>query len=395
MDMFYENTSHRLSWLLLTFPLLGIGIVLAIGLIAVPSFRKTGVTLLAFFIGIPLVLVCLLAVFWGFRSYAATRSPTKLDKPKEMSRMEGPEFQDSPSISVESPSASQATIEANPPLKETPAERETRQAVLPEASEHKEEPRSLDKAVTAESSRLVDLLSKALAKMIIEDPKAWKDLLAKAANFNDPPAEKEADPTDSASKTPTPIETHLPNRPPKPDWVGKGWHLANNDTEYECDVEVYPFSNRVTADSKLAEAVQKAIDKLIEDFYDNHRVQVKYSPEELSKIIGEKYEEWRTVSMGNVLSLHAKVTIKKKDIDLKYENAQADYENNQRKSLVRSRLWRSGGYFGVAMLLMASVWGYLKIDLAAGGKHRAILRTALVLVILSSTVLAWIVGKVF
>jgi hypothetical protein len=383
-------------WILLI-AILGLGIFFAIfvGLIAVPSFRKTGWTLLAFFVGIPLVLIPLLVGFRFYRSYAEVRPAEFRNNHAEISRIDGPMTPPSSSMPSESLPAPQVIGEAKSQPKETPAGLETKAELPAEAvPTPAEEPQPLDKAVTAESSKLVDLLSKALAKMIIDDPKAWKELVTKAANFNDPPTEQ-VEKAESETKKPEPIVTPMPTRPPKPDWVGKSWRLVNNGSEYECDVEVYPLANRVKADPKLPEAVQKAIGKLIEEFYDDKDVEVVYSPDETSKIIGEKYEEWRTtVSVGDVLALHAKVTIKKQDLDLKYSQACERYEENQRKALVRNRLWLSGEYFGVAMFLMASVWGYLRIDLTGGGKHRTILRTALVFVILSSIALAWIVGKV-
>jgi hypothetical protein len=248
-----------------------------------------------------------------------------------------------------------------------------------------DEKQPLDKTLTAESANLIDALSKVLAKTILEDPKAWQDLAEKASQKMSPTAEKPM-PVEKPSES---AESPAISKPSKPDWVGNPiWHPSGNDTTYERDIELDLCSTRLLAEAKLPGAVQKAVDEFVEDAFADARIKVKLPEKELAFLVKEKHEEWWKTSAGDMLTLHARTVVDKHRIEQAYRNAQAENEKREQERLAQRRLWGFGAYFSCGFLVLATFWGYLKLDMASGGKHRGVLRSAVFLVILSLIVTA-------
>jgi hypothetical protein len=146
-----------IAFLVLFFCLL---LAIVITLLATPATRKAGLILLAFFAG----LLALLVGSFAIRAITDLPRPAYRPQPRPVTLAEYVEgratrFPASPSTPpspLPMPSPSKTMFEAP--------------ATLPEDKQ------PLDKALTAESSRLIEALSKVLAKTILADPKTWHSL---------------------------------------------------------------------------------------------------------------------------------------------------------------------------------------------------------------------------
>jgi hypothetical protein len=359
--------------LLLAIPLVGLLLAAIVALIAIRATRTAGWVLLSLFVGMPAVAILMLGLYRkvgpvkapaNVRSAASAEALQKFGE--QLSQAEIHVLSDSPP-----PSVAPKTAEAPP---------------VDSAATPADEKQPLDKAITAESARLIDALSKVLAKTIIEDPKAWREIADNAGKKLEQPAEK-AEPSataPAAKPEPKPTEDVTPEAP-KPEWVGKSWHQRGNSAVFERDVEIYPYSSRMEADAKLPEAVQKAVDEFVEIAFPDSEVKLRLPPERLRKMVQDTYEQWRTIRSGDFLflTLHAQVVVNKAELEPDYRVAQKNFAESQRTRAAERRLWHSGPYFFGGFLFLATVWGYLKVDLATGGKRRGVLRVATFIAILS------------
>jgi hypothetical protein len=366
---------------LILFPVFLIAVVIA--LLAVPSTRKAGWVLLAVLVGVPLILVPLAAaLFWVRTSRVETASvemsPRRLlprDDATVTRQMNERGMRPQPVVSNDEyrrvvvdptnkhvlPEAYDSAVYENPPTAETPAA----------AAEEKQ---PLDKALTAESARLIDALSRVLAKTILEDPQAWRNLAAKAEHETAPPAEKVSPPAEAPAASRPATTVIAPELPEKPAWVDRPLHREGSD--YYVDAVGDPYATPVECEAALADCVQrKAIDPYVEILMPEALGRVRLPPEVLQSLVVDRWVERRNTSQGEMQILHARVAIDR--------NAQDMIKAAQRQALVGRRLVPFGVSFGTGFFLLAAVWGYLKIDLATGGKRRGILRTALLAVILS------------
>ncbi|MCC6124297.1 MAG: hypothetical protein IT426_05005 [Pirellulales bacterium] len=360
--------------------ILGLGLVLFLGfllaaviaLLAVPSTRKVGWTLLAIVVGVPLILLPLAAAFFWVRTDRVVMSPRRLLPRDDATvirqmnesgrRRQLPDSSDEFQRGAVDPTNQQAPPEAyDSAVRENP----------PAAAE---ENQPLDKALTAESARLIDALSRVLAKTILEDPQAWRNLAAKAEQETAPSAEKVSPPAEAPADSRPATTVIAPALPEKPAWVDRPLHREGSD--YYADAVGDPFATPVECEAALAECVQrKAVDPYVEILVPNAIGGIRLPTHVLENLVVDRWVERRNTSQGEMQILHARVLIDRKAQDL--------IEAAQRQALVGRRLVPFGFSFGTGFLLLSAVWGYLKIDLATGGKRRGILRTALLAVILS------------
>ncbi len=360
--------------LVLAIPVVLFGVLLAaaITLIAIPATRKAGWILLALFVGAPLVLIPVAGFIWFDRGVFV---PLHQDGIMQSQTVHNELTRKAEAAGIPISPGSSRVIE------HSPATGPTSPLEAPATPPAEKQP--LDKALTAESARLIDVLSKVLAKTIVEDPKAWQDLAAKAAKRMEQPAEKKPPNAEAPLENPTKPTLDASSAPPIPAWVGQSWHGVGDGAVYERDVELDPYPSRLDAEMKLPEAVQKAIDEFVEIAFADPQVKVKLPPEELRRLVKDYYEEWRTISLGNMLTLHARTKIDKNTIEQAYRQARAEFAAIEQRAAADRHVWRFGLNFTGGILFLAACWGYLKIDLATGGNHRRILRTAVLIVILS------------
>ena len=168
---------------LLAIPVLGLLLAALIALIAIPATRKAGWILLALFVGVPLVLIPVAGFFWAAASYPSPSA--SFDRQAILHdqgiRHEITEKARPPGFPSRRDLRLSSSFPATPPMSppETPA---TAPA----------EKQPIDKAITAESAAHRYALSKVLAKTIVEDPKAWREIATNAAEEEDGAAGRES-----------------------------------------------------------------------------------------------------------------------------------------------------------------------------------------------------------
>jgi len=360
MLLFAEPT----TLLLLGVPILGLLLVGLISLIANPRTRIAGIVLLAVFVGVPLLLLPVAAVFWvGISAPVPERAAIRPNQPMRQESWPSSSFDSDRTSKDPSPAAPQV-------LPTPPAAQPTAEASAPAP----EEKQPIDKALTAESARLIDALSRILAKTIIEDHKAWEDLAAKTTKQMAQPAEQET-PTASAevkpAEAPAAVEANLP---PKPSWVDRPLHREGNG--YMVDAVGEPFATEIECEAALADCVwKKAVCPYVENFLPEASGKVDLPPAVLRNFVVGRWVEKRSIHQGEVQMLHALVQLD--------PGAQRTIADAYRQTIAVRHLQKFGTYFGAGFLLLAAAWGYLKADSASGGRRRGVLRTAVVLVILS------------
>jgi hypothetical protein len=95
----------------------------------------------------------------------------------------------------------------------------------------------------------------------------------------------------------------------------------------------------------------------------------------LKDFVVERWIETRNMQVGEMQIMHAQVRLD--------AAAQDAIQNAYRRTVSLARVQSFGFYFVGGFLLLASVWGYLKADLAFGGGRRGLLRLTAGIVILS------------
>jgi hypothetical protein len=176
-----------------------------------------------------------------------------------------------------------------------------------------------------------------------------------------------------------------PEKPPaRPAWVNATPRLVGD--AYQVSIAVGPYTTPAECDARLPEAVQQSLDEYSEICLmgqAGRSIRLKLSPDELRRLVKERWEEVRQHSVGPMTWLHALVSFDHKMKDRVLQQ--------YRRSIVDERLLLTGVWAALALGLLATVFGYLKIDLATGGVYRGRLRLAAALVILALVALAVVV----
>jgi hypothetical protein len=351
----------------LAIPILLFGVLLAtvITLLMFPATRKASAVLLALFLGVPLALF--LAFSW-YRLAANDMIPQPVPQPITFQDMPAPAGRP---ITLPPGYTPEAPIPLPPGYTPQPAPAKI-QSETPKDLTEEEQP--LEKKLTAESARLIDTLGKVLAKTIIENPKAWQELMAKATRQMAQPAEKEEPKAEvQAEKTPSePLTPAAP--PPKPAWVDRPFRQEGND--YLVDAVGDPYETAWECEAALPEVVRKqAIGSYLKIFMPEAIGKVCLSPETLKNFVVDRWVETRNIRLGEMQILHANVRLD--------PGSQNSIKEAYQQAVISGRLQWFGTKFAAGFLLLGTVWGYLKIDLTTGGNHRGILRAAVAIVILS------------
>ncbi len=213
-----------------------------------------------------------------------------------------------------------------------------------------------------------------------QDAVASSEMKVEAEAANETPAEP--------AKPDTP-ETGELSVPPladnnRPTWVDRKPYK-------EGSVYYWPVATDPSPDSEDAEAaaLPKALNVAVADYIKNKLQlgagaagQVRLKPDYLrSEMVGDDiWIEPLSLSVGNFVRVHALVKFDRQANQVIHQQWQ--------QQRVTGRLWSAAGLFSAALLFMALVYCYLKIDLVTGGSRRGLLRIAAVLVILGLMLVA-------
>ncbi len=161
----------------------------------------------------------------------------------------------------------------------------------------------------------------------------------------------------------------------RPAWVETPGKLVGE--VYSVSVKSGLYVDVPECQRALEEAIEQEANKYIEDYIGPGASQlVNVSPAWLRTHVKKKeFAEVRTSdSVGPMHQLHALL-----EFD---DDARAEFQNRWRQSVITSRLWFVGSAATLVLALLATFYGYLRLDLRTGGQQKGRLQLAAALVAL-------------
>jgi hypothetical protein len=163
---------------------------------------------------------------------------------------------------------------------------------------------------------------------------------------------------------------------PRPEWVDAVDGLAGNGV-YVMKVDSGVFDSVPLCQRELERAIKRAADHYIDDYLGEGaapvvNIPLSYLNEHVKK--GEYAEVVHSETVGQMHQIHAR---------LEFDNqVRAEFHRRRHNAEVVNRLWYTGGGSALLLALLATLYGYLKLDLRTGGAHKGRLQLAATLVAL-------------
>jgi hypothetical protein len=161
----------------------------------------------------------------------------------------------------------------------------------------------------------------------------------------------------------------------RPAWVESHARLVNS--VYSLPVASGPFATVPECQRELDRRIKFESDRYIDDYMGDHASQVVKIPLEYLKQHVKKAEYNELIvseSVGPMQQIHALL-----EFD---DAARADFHRLRHDAIVTGRLWYAGSGAALVLALLATFYGYLKLDLRSGGTHKGRLQLAATLVAL-------------
>lgn len=170
---------------------------------------------------------------------------------------------------------------------------------------------------------------------------------------------------------------------PRPDWVDALPGLSGG--VYSASVRSGPFATHPECQRELDSQMKSAADHYINEYLGEQAAALVDIPLSYLKNRVKKAEYVEVVypenladlGLGPMYQIHARL-----EFD---ETARADFRRQWRNAEVVNRLWYTGGAAALVLALLATLYGYLKLDLRTGGAHKGRLQLAATLVALIAT----------
>jgi hypothetical protein len=209
--------------------------------------------------------------------------------------------------------------------------------------------------------------------------------------------------TADLSKTHSAETVITPPASKRPDWVdqdpflwqaGKGTELPDyykivnskpvDGDAYVMCVSTDPYTTKQECEAKIPEILQSAVDQFAEKYLRrNWNAYVQLSPDQLRQFVVAEYPETKDFSFGKMTQVHLLLNFDQKAKTLIDDIISIRLFNN-RAAIV-------GTGFVSLWLLLATFWGYLKLDLTTQGNYRKRLRAAAAFAIIAILWTGWLV----
>jgi hypothetical protein len=182
------------------------------------------------------------------------------------------------------------------------------------------------------------------------------------------------------------IEPAVAKSEARPAWVDAPPRSV--DDAYEMSITVGPYTTRAECDAKLPEALHEALGRYVDICLgDEPPVGVRLPPDELrDRLVKDRWEETRQYSVGPMIRLHVLLRFDREFKERVLEQ--------RRRAIVADRLGAIAFLATIGLILLATVFAYLKVDLATDGFYRGRLRLATAAVILGLVMVIVVVAMV-
>jgi len=182
----------------------------------------------------------------------------------------------------------------------------------------------------------------------------------------------------------------------RPDWVEAEPRKVGG--AYQMAIAVGPYSTRLECDRELPEELNRAIDEYVSVYIGPRacghvRLPLQYIQDEIVK---ENWLEQKQVVISPKGQIPEKrVAMAQLHVLLEFDHAvNARIQEAWNTVVVRERLYGVGALTATLLVLLSTVYGYLRIDLATGGAYRGRLRLAAAAVILIAIVAGLVLSAV-
>ena len=215
---------------------------------------------------------------------------------------------------------------------------------------------------------LLQVVGRAIGKAVAEE-KEKKGQVAVAELYDAPPA-------------PAAVETQ------PPDWVGQP-ASRSADGAYRVPVAAGPYKTRDDCEPYLAAEYRSAVDDYVVELLGHDaRWHVGLPPDYVAEhVVKDEWEEWREFDrpLGQMVKLHKLLV---------FDGQTAGRLEAQWQQTVTTQRVSAVAAASVALLLvLATVFAYLKIDLASSGAYRGRLRLGLCAALVALALIVMAVGK--
>jgi hypothetical protein len=190
-------------------------------------------------------------------------------------------------------------------------------------------------------------------------------------------AESKPTDNDASADEPSAAAPIVPSEGPKPEWVDAPAGLAAGSV-YRLPVHSGRFTSVPECQRAIEHEIKQAADHYIDEYLDPGasaviNLPISYLNQHVKK--AEYAEAVQSDALAQQMyEIHAL---------LEFDNrTRADFHHLRRSHEVVERLWYTGGGAALVLALLATFYGYLKLDLRTGGAHKGRLQLAATLVAL-------------
>src|SRR5262249_15679455 len=156
-------------------------------------------------------------------------------------------------------------------------------------------------------------------------------------------------------------------------WISEPGKLVNS--VYSIPVSSGPFVTVPECQHELDRQIKREADHYIDEYLGEHASQLVKVPLSYLKQRVKKAE------FGEVVNSHAVGPMHQIHALLEFDDrARADFQRQWHDAIVTDRLWYTGSGAALVLALLATFYGYLRLDLRTGGSHKGRLQLAATLV---------------
>jgi hypothetical protein len=310
--------------------------------------------------------------------------PKAVEEVKEEVKVAEPQVAETPVVmppvaepEVDEPKIEAPVVVADKPVEELAQEAPAAEAPAAEvaataAAQPAEEAKPTAAADPAEAAQ-----PKSEPPAVVDTEVAAKEVATETKPAENKPIEIAAKPAEPqpAAEVPAAPATIVPSLP-RPAWVDRAPGLS--DGVYALVVSSGPYSSVPECQRALNDEILSATNHYINEYLgDDNAASLVNLPVSFSRQVIKKQEYAESLespSVGRMYQLHAQLAFDDQSRNL--------FQQRWRNAIVQDRLWYTGGGAALVLALLATFYGYLKLDLKTDAPHKGRLQLAATLVAL-------------